>query len=137
MNQELLVAAVGAVACLLVVLVGWKLDAWRNRSSLAAAVTAALGYRAALIAGIVAALAYLVVFFVWGGKNGRVHLFYGHWILNFNTVDVVVAAVTALLMGLTVTLLVQTVKQVGMFKNAGGGVGVAGTLLAVAASFCP
>lgn len=137
MNQVFLVAAVATAACLLVVLAAWKLGAWRNRSNLAVAVRAALSYKAALGWGVTASLAYLVVFFAWGGRNGRIHLFYGHWILNFSPLDVVVAAVTALLMGLTVTLLLQTVKQVGMFKNSGSGVGVAGTLLAVAASFCP
>jgi len=136
-SAESLIVVVTLAACLAVAAVAWKLDAWRRRSELRAAIRMSLAYPLALRLGILAAIAYLVVFFVWGGRGGRIHYFYEEWILTFTALDVVVAVVTAALMGITVALLVQTVKAVGMFKGRESGVGVAGTLLAVAASFCP
>lgn len=137
MNAEILVAAASLLGCLAVAVVAWKLDVWRRRSELFAAVRMSLADRPAALTGLLAAFVYLVIFSVWGGRGGRVHYFYEEWILTFTPVDVVVAIVTSVLMGLTMALLVTTVKQVGMFKARESGVGVAGTLLAVAASFCP
>ena len=137
MTPTLLSLLVGAVGAGLVVALALKLRAWPRRTELLAAVRQALAYPRARLWGIIAAAVYLVVFSVWGGKGGRIHYFYEEWIFTFTAGDVMVGLVTAILTGLVVALLVQTVKQVGMFKARQSGVGVFGTLLAVAASFCP
>jgi hypothetical protein len=121
--------------------VGLALRKWhiiRDRNRIIATIRNALSTQSALWVGIPAGIAYLAIFMILGGQGGRVHLLFGRVIWNTNALDVLTGMLLATLVLLSVSLFVFGAGRMGV-KRSGreGGIGLAGSMLAVIAAFCP
>jgi hypothetical protein len=114
-----------------------KLRLFRDREVVGSILHLAITDRESVRLGIVAAAMYVAVFMIFGGQGGRIHVFWGRWILTMTAGDAVLGVFIAFLIGLAVVLISYSIKAMGLPKAGKGGIGVLGTALAMLASFCP
>ena len=110
----------------------------REHQQILSVIKSALKERKALISGILAALFYLAVFMILGGKGGRIHVLFGRVIWNTTPMDMLTGLFLAILVMISITLFVFGVRVIGA-KQSGkeSGMGFFGSLLALLAAFCP
>lgn len=131
-NLTLLLAAVAVGLAI------WRWHIIRDRARIIATIRNAFSTQSALWIGILAGIAYLAIFMILGGQGGRVHLLFGRVIWNTTAFDVLTGILLATLVLLSVSLFVFGAGRMGV-KRSGkeGGIGLAGSMLAVIAAFCP
>jgi hypothetical protein len=137
MNTTLLTVGLSLFAAGVISLAGLRLNVFRDRRVFWTILGNALGEKVPVLVGLGAMLVYLAVFLIFGGEAGRVHLLYGRWIFTITSADILVAILVTPLVGLSMGLFVYSARHLGLVRTGQGGVGLAGTLLAVVASFCP
>jgi hypothetical protein len=128
----IVLAAALSLLALAIAVVRWNVV--RDRRDLWGYFCDALSDRSRVIWGALGALFYLGVYFVAGG---RVRLFYGYWVVDWEPWGIAAALVNALLLGLLIPVFAFNLKQLGMMASAPSRWGILGTLFAVVASFCP
>ncbi|MBN2241749.1 MAG: hypothetical protein JW793_03590 [Acidobacteria bacterium] len=110
----------------------------RDRGRIFSVMRTALKDRKALWAGILTAVLYLAVFMILGGQGGRIHILFGRVIWNTSPGDMLAGILLALLVMLSMALVVYGAGVMGAKKTGRqGGMGLAGSLLALLAAFCP
>jgi len=126
---------------LAVIFVGIATRRWhivRDRHSILSVIRNALNERKALWAGILAGAVYLAVFMILGGRGGRVHVLFGRVIWNTTVGEVLAGILVAVLVMLSMSLFVFGAGVLGARQSGRkGGIGIAGSLLAMLAAFCP
>ncbi|MEJ2246054.1 MAG: hypothetical protein P8Y80_08285 [Acidobacteriota bacterium] len=131
----------GIILLLAVFAVGLAIRKWhivRDCRSILAVIRNALSARTSLWIGILAGIAYLVVFMIPGGKGGRVHILFGRVIWNTSPAEVLAGILLSLLVMMSMSLFVFGAGVMGARQSGKkGGIGIAGSLLAVLAAFCP
>lgn len=137
MNNTLLVIILSCFAAGVILLVGLRLELFRHPRLVWTILGNAFREKLSAVVGLGAMLVYLAIFLIFGGEAGRVHLLYGRWIFTITPADILVAALAAPLVGISMGLFVYSARHLGLVKPGQGGASLAGTLLAVVASFCP
>jgi hypothetical protein len=126
------------LAVILIVISTWKWHVVRDRSPILVVIRNAFSTRASLWVGILAGVAYLAVFMILGGRGGRVHVLFGRVIWNTTVGEVLVGILMAVLVTLSMSLFVFGAGVLGAQRSGRkGGIGIAGSLLAMLAAFCP
>ena len=126
------------LAAILIFVSARKWRVVRDRRPIIAVIRSALSSRASLWVGILAGLAYLSVFMILGGRGGRVHMLFGRVIWNTSAGEVLVGIMLAVLVMLSMSLFVFGAGVLGARQSGRkGGIGIAGSLLAMLAAFCP
>jgi len=134
-------AADGAFVLLAVIVAGlavWKWHIIRDRYLILSTIGTALKRRSAFWIGILAGVFYMAVFLIFGGKGGCVHVLFGRLVFNTAAGDVLTGIGLAFLVMISMSLFVHAIQTTGL-RGSGkeSGMGLAGTLLAVLAAFCP
>jgi hypothetical protein len=137
MNNTLLTILLSCFAAGVILLVGLRLELFRDPRLIWIILGNALREKPPVLVGLGAMLVYLAIFLIFGGEAGRVHLLYGRWIFTITAADILVAALVTPLVGISMGLFVYSTRHLGLVKPGQGGASLAGTLLAVVASFCP
>lgn len=137
MNATYLTLGVSLLAIIVVVAICHKLDVFRNRQQFWMVIRNAFTDKVSAIVGLAAVVIYGVIYLFLGGSGGRIHYFYGHWIFDVTALDILVALVSAALIGVVMALFSYSIKMLGIFRSKPGGVGIVGTVLALVASLCP
>jgi hypothetical protein len=116
----------------------WKWHIIRDRRLILSVIQNALKERKAFWIGVLAAVFYLGVFMILGGKGGRIHILFGRLIWNTSPGDMLTGILLGILVMLSMALFVYGVGVMGA-KRSGkrGGIGFIGSLLALLAAFCP
>ena len=131
----------GISILLAVIIVGLAAGKWhiiRDRHSILSLMKLALNDRRAFWIGTLLGIFYLAVFMILGGKGGRIHVLFGRLIVNATPWEMVIGLALALLVMISMVLFVYGVQVMGLRQSGKkGGVGLAGALLALLASFCP
>jgi hypothetical protein len=126
------------LAGILIVISAWKWHIVRDRSPILAVIRNAFSARASLWVGILAGIAYMAVFMILGGRGGRVHVLFGRVIWNTTVGEVLVGVLMSVLVTLSMSLFVFGAGVLGAQRSGRkGGIGIAGSLLAMLAAFCP
>jgi len=121
-----------------IVLVFRKWNIMQDRRLIASAIGTALKDRRSGWIGILMGVLYLAVFVVFGGRGGRIHILFGSLIWNATLGEMLTGLVLAVLVAVSMSLFVYGVHAKGLAGyGMKGGVGLAGTCLAVLAGFCP
>jgi hypothetical protein len=116
----------------------WKWHVVRDRGPILSVIRNALQERKALWIGIAAAVFYLAVFMILGGRGGRIHFMFGRVIWNTSPGDVLAGILLALLVMLSMALFIYGIRVMGArMSGRQGSVGIFGSLLALLAAFCP
>ena len=126
------------LAVIAVILAVSKWQIVRDRSLILSVIRSAFSARASRWIGILAGIVYLAVFMILGGQGGRIHILFGRVIWNTTPTEVLVGILLAALVMLSMALFVYGLGMMGA-KQSGkkGGIGFAGSMLAVIAAFCP
>lgn len=114
-----------------------KLKIFQNKARSLSILRMALRDRFCAIFGISFAVFYGVVFLVFGGEGGRIHILFGRLIFNMTLGDGILGAIVMILVSLAMTLFAFNIKIMGLPKGSKSGLGVFGAGLALLASFCP
>lgn len=134
MDTLVVTILVSILTILLTVVIAIKLKAWQDRQMFWLLVRDALAARLNVLIGVAGMLVYLAIYLI-GGK----HLYYFYsrviWAISFS--EIVMGAITALLVGLVFALFPYSLKKLGILNSQKSGWGVFGTILAVIVSFCP
>jgi hypothetical protein len=110
----------------------------RDRSPILEVIRNALSSRVSLWVGILAGAAYLAVFMILGWRGGRIHVLFGRVIWNTSVGEMLVGIMLAVLVTLSISLFVFGAGVMGARQSGRkGGIGIAGSLLAMLAAFCP
>ena len=119
-------------------LAGWKRHVVRDRLLILSAIGNALSARAPFRVGVLAGVAYVSLFLILGGRGGRIHILFGRIVWNTSPGEIVVGILLAALVALSMTLFVYG-ACLPAEKRPGGGnsYGIAGSMLAALAAFCP
>jgi hypothetical protein len=126
------------LAVILIVISAWKWHVVRDRSPILVVIRNAFSTRASLWVGILAGIFYLAVFMILGGSGGRVHVLFGRVIWNTTVGEVLVGILMAVLVMLSMSLFVFGAGVLGAQQSGRkGSIGIAGSLLAMLAAFCP
>jgi hypothetical protein len=126
------------LAVILIVISAWKWHVVRDRSPIFVVIRNAFSTRASLWVGILAGIFYLAVFMILGGSGGRVHVLFGRVIWNTTVGEVLVGILMAVLVTLSMSLFVFGAGVLGAQRSGRkGSIGIAGSLLAMLAAFCP
>ena len=128
------ILVVSVLTIIITFAVAIKLNAWQDRQMFWRLVRDALSARVNVVTGIVGMLIYLVTYLVLGN---HVRYFYGRLIWAISLSEIVLAVLSALLIGLVFVLFPYSLKKLGIIKSQKSGWGVVGTILAVIVSFCP
>lgn len=119
-------------------LAGWKRHVVRDRRRILSAIGNALSSRAPLRIGVLAGAAYLALFLIPGGRGGRVHILFGRIVWNASPGEVGAGVLLALLVALSMALFVYgAFLPPGQRPGSRNGYGIAGSMLAALAAFCP
>jgi hypothetical protein len=122
----------------IVVLVFRKWHILRDRRLITSSIGTALKDRRAAWVGIILGVLYLVVFVIFGGRGGRIHILFGRLVWNSTPGEMLTGLVLAVLVAVSISLFVYGVRGKGFaIPMTKGGAGLAGTCLAVLAGFCP
>lgn len=121
-----------------VILAVCKWQIVRDRSLILSVIRNALSAGTSRWIGILAGVVYLAVFMILGGQGGRIHVLFGRVIWNTTPTEVLTGILLAALVMLSMALFVYGLGMMGA-KQSGrkGGIGFAGSMLAVIAAFCP
>jgi hypothetical protein len=126
---------------LAVIVIGLAVKKWhviRDRQLILSVMKLALSNRKAFWIGTLFGIIYLAIFMILGGKGGRIHILFGRVIFNTSPGEAVLGLVLAVLVAMSMTLSVYGIHIMGFAQSRKrGGIGLAGSLLAVLASFCP
>ena len=117
---------------------GWKRHVVRDRSLIVSAIRNALSARWPFRIGSLAGIAYLTLFLIAGGKGGRVHILFGRVVWNTSPGEIAVGILLAALVTLSMALFVYGACLPGQKPpGSGNSYGIAGSMLAALAAFCP
>lgn len=121
--------------------VGIAVKKWhvvRDRRLIRAVMQNALKERKAFWIGMLTGGVYLAVFMILGGQGGRIHILFGRVIWNTSVGEVLAGFLLAILVMLSMALFIYGVHVMGPKRSGGqGSIGLAGSLLALLAAFCP
>ena len=121
--------------------VGIAVKKWhvvRDRRLIRAVMQNALKERKAFWTGMLTGGVYLAVFMILGGQGGRIHILFGRVIWNTSVGEVLAGFLLAILVMLSMALFIYGVHVMGPKRSGGqGSIGLAGSLLALLAAFCP
>jgi hypothetical protein len=121
-----------------VVLAFWKWHILRDLRLIASTIGTALRDRRSAWIGIVLGVLYLAVFAILGGRGGRIHILFGRLVWNSTPGEMLTGLALAVLVAVSISLFIYGVRGKGLPASiTKGGVGLAGTCLAVLAGFCP
>ena len=137
MDSTSLTWVVFLVSSALILALVYKLKIVQDWRKIQATIRGALADRLGLLGGILAALIYAFVFLVFGGQGGRLHYFYGRWIFNMTVADGLLGITATILVAVGMAIFIFSLRLMGLRRAGKGGLGIAGTLLAVVAAFCP
>lgn len=130
--------AILSIAAVAVGLAGWKRHVLRDRRLILSAVRKALSAPAPLRIGILAGVAYMALFLIPGGRSGRVHILFGRIIWDTSPGEIAVGILLAALVAISMALFVYGACLPGRMRpGSGNGYGIAGSMLAALAAFCP
>lgn len=119
-------------------LAGWKRHVVRDRRLVFSAIRNALSARSAFWIGVLAGVAYLALFLIPGGRGGRVHILFGRIVWNATPGELAVGLSLAVLVALSMSLFVYAACLPGGKRpQSKNGYGIAGSMLAALAAFCP
>jgi len=122
----------------IVVLAFRKWHILRDRRLITSSIGIALKDRRSVWLGIILGVLYLAVFAIFGGRGGRIHILFGRLIWNATPGEMLTGLVLAVLVAVSISLFIYRVRGKGLAVSmTKGGVGLAGTCLAVLAGFCP
>jgi hypothetical protein len=122
----------------IVVLAFRKWHILQDRRLITSSIGTALKDRRSAWIGIILGVLYLAVFAIFGGRGGRIHILFGRLIWNATPGEMLAGLVLAVLVAVSISLFIYGVRGKGLAVSmTKGGVGLAGTCLAVLAGFCP
>jgi hypothetical protein len=126
------------ISVAIVVLAIRKWQILRDRHLILSTIGRAIKERKSLWIGVLVGILYLATFMVFGGKGGRIHLLFGHLILNATTGEILMGLVLAVLVTVSMALFFYGVHAMGLSRSkTKSGIGIAGAFLALLACFCP
>ncbi len=130
---------ISALLSLFVVVLAFrKWHILRDRRLITSSIGTALKDRRSAWIGIVLGVLYLAVFEIFGGRGGRIHILFGRLIWNATPGEMLTGLALAVLVAVSISLFIYGVRGKGLAVSmTEGGVGLAGTGLAVLAGFCP
>jgi hypothetical protein len=126
------------LSLIIVVIAARKWHVVQHRRLILSHIAHALKNSKCLWAGIPLGVLYLMVFMILGGKGGRIHVLFGRLIWNTTLAEILLGLVLAALVMISMALFVYWVHLKGLRRlGTEGGIGLAGSLLALLACFCP
>lgn len=138
MTMNIVDLAILLLAAAAVGLAGWNRHVIRDRRLILSAVRNALSARAPFRIGVLAGIAYLALFLIPGGRGGRVHILFGRIVWNTSPGEMAVGILLAVLVMLSMSLFVYAASLPGEKRpGSHNGYGLAGSMLAALAAFCP
>jgi hypothetical protein len=126
------------ISVTIVILAIRKWQILRDRHLILSTIGTALKERKSLWIGVLVGVLYLATFMAFGGQGGRIHLLFGRLILNATTGEILMGLVLAVLVTISTALFFYSMYAMPLSRSKmKGGIGIAGTFLALLACFCP
>jgi hypothetical protein len=137
MNSQILIILFAVLSAVALLMLASRLKIFREPEMATSILKMALYDRESATIGVGFALFYALIFLIFGGRGGRIHILYGRWIFNMTIADAILGCVVMLLVALAMMLFAYNIKIMGLPKADKGGLGLLGAALALLASFCP